>query len=458
MRKPPDLEAMLARATEFVAAERYYDATYKYGAAAKFAPADERVRCGIALGRVGTDYPPTVISEMLAVLRARPGAAYAHGIIGMAMQEMGRWEGALSSYEAMVDADPSETAARAKKAQALLMLGREKEAGEAARELAGMPPSGREYPREAMRLRRIADEAAAGRGFRPQVSDDFVIMPGLRELLDQTAGPDPGGAPDIEGMIVAGAADLEAAAGLAGSAMKTGSADAMIAMGAVLADGGRSGEASACYDRAIAAEPGNMRAHMAKAILVFDGGDAEGAEECMLRAGKARPTGKNSMGTRKVLRQWRESIAAGKGMYPVFGPFRGMRAIGRWTAGRRQGMGAPPAGGGRDAEAARAPWGPGGTAGMFPPGLAEMPDPAPARGVREMYEAGFMYRPGDDPEDVDDDPGDDPEGIGYDPEDADDGLSDQPAYRRPAPGAPKRQRTHRPAQKRRVRLRPGRRL
>ena len=125
MRKPLDPEAMLARAIEFMAQDRHSEAVRKYDAIARIASADERVRCGIALGRVGTDYPPTVISEMLAVLRARPGAAYAHGIIGMAMQEMGRWEGALSSYEAMVDADPSETAARAKKAQALLMLGRE---------------------------------------------------------------------------------------------------------------------------------------------------------------------------------------------------------------------------------------------------------------------------------------------------------------------------------------------
>lgn len=394
-RRKPELHYLLAKAVEIAVARRFSASDSKYSAAAAAAPRDERGRCGLALAHMDMGRPGWVIDDMEAVLRARPGAAYPHGVIGMAMQEAGRWREALASYESMISADPSEASARAKKAQLLLVLGERGAATEAAADLAGTPLSGREYPREAARLRAVSADASVGRPPRFRSDDDAFILPGLRELLDMAVGPEVPGCPDLDGIIAAGATDLGAAAARADRelAARPGSVEALLAKGAVMADAGEAAGAAACYDAALGIEPGNMRAHSAKAVAIHDGGDLEGALECLGSACRARPTGRNSAHTRKILRAWRDRLAAGRPAQPPFGPFMNALAVGRWTATRRLGLG--PAGREQWEEAARSPRQPVGRPAMFPKGLLDGGKPGGrwSPSGRDYVPEGLEYEP-----------------------------------------------------------------
>ena len=441
MRRKTDVEEVLARAIRFVAAARYYEADNKYYVATDLAPQDERGYCGIALARMGSgDSPEHVVKAMNDVLRMRPWAVYPHGIIAMAMQESGRWKGALASYDAMLRADPAEISAHAKKAQILHILGDRKAAAAEAAKCA-KPLTGREYPREAARLRRIARDAKDGRPPSFQADDDLFILPGLRGLLDRALGPvERSAAPDFEEIAAAGA-DPEAAARAVGQELgkDPNSAVALLAKAAVLADGGQAGEAVICCEKAIESGPGNMNAHAAKAVLLFDGGDAGGAASCLESAIHNRPIGKNGTKTRKILRAWLERI---DGPLPPFGPFRGASAVGLWAAGRRDGMGSPPAcePDGKPGDAPRDP------KGLFPPGMADDPGERSEeeRIMRDIklkeYREIEPYRPGGS------DYGD-AKGSGWDEVD----LSAERETK-----APRRQKARR-SEPKRARLRPGRR-
>lgn len=72
--------------------------------------------------------------------------------------------------------------------------------------------------------------------------------------------------------------------------MEPGSADYLLARGALLSETGRAGEAPDCYERMIGSDPGEIVAYHLKCRLLALAGDARGLAECYRAALGAEPS------------------------------------------------------------------------------------------------------------------------------------------------------------------------
>ena len=260
------------------------DAVREYKAVAKQHPRDERALCGIALACVLTGEFVEATKCMRAVLKLQPDAAYPHGIIGAIAQETNDWDAALTCYDSMILADPSEAAPYVRKAQILLHGGRHKECIEAINRCAEAASLDRETPRAVERLHSIIEDVRAGRTPAIKTHDSVVFVPGLRILLDRVVGE---GLPMADGLNVAAislgtsAERVEAIDALGQMLEERGFADAWCAMGELLHLEGRIAESLECYDRAIEIKPGNIDAYSQKLAVLQDIGDLDGIMVCL---------------------------------------------------------------------------------------------------------------------------------------------------------------------------------
>lgn len=366
-----DVDAALRRAQQLIAGGDYPAAMREYRAAEKRSPYDERVLCGKALAFMSDGRTDRAVSCMADASVSNPGAAYPHGVAGAAMHAQGSPGDALECYEMMLSADPGEAAAYVRKAQALADLGMEKESEAAIRACLGASLSGRESHKERKRLRVMGARLARGEPPRFRVSDSATFIPGLWELLDVLFGPekpDPGEESDLQGIGIVGSGDfaghMRAMDGPFGSLL--GPAKALCIKGDLLMDEDRADEASACYDRAIKAEPGDMLAYSHKADMLEDSGDRAGALECLRAARAVAVRGSVNVMVQKDLRGLLDQLEDGQ-EYPESDAMSQAATRGFWAAGRRAGPGAAPA---RQ------------SGGLFPPGLLDGLGGAPGSGRR----------------------------------------------------------------------------
>lgn len=329
------------RARYLVAKNRYDEAMREYEKMLEASPRDERAICGMALASMSRLQIDDVISYMEGILLARPGAAYPHGITGMALHDDGRLDDALACYERMLSADPGEASAYVRKAQILHSQGREQECAEAVAACASAPLSGRESPKEKSRLRELGRRVSGGEppGFR--FEDNGTFLPGLWELLDVLFGPEPPGPEDefdFDGVRLAGRGDYaECMAGLDAIIATRPVPSAWCMKGMLLSGRYRAGEALDCYDGAIEAYPGEILAYASKAELLADGGDEEGAAECVRAALRAKPSNPRAARLQRSLQAVHEYIEH-HGRHPETDSLSRAGELGRWAARRRAGI------------------------------------------------------------------------------------------------------------------------
>lgn len=310
----------------------------EYRAALKLRPGDVRALCGTALVHISRGLPDKVVESMTAVIAAEPRSAYAYGIAGAALHDSGLLDEALESYELAIAIDPGDVCARIRKAQALQGLGRPEESALAVRKCLGARLN-EMSPREERRLRSIAAGAASGAPVL-RSADSEIFIPGLRALLEAAFGPDPGPDPDphseisVEGALRTGEhydACMELADEVLAEFPDSARTWCMKAM--LLSDDDRVGEALACYDRAVEAEPGEALAYSNKADLLADAGDAEGAARCLREALRAAPSGGGSA-RMQDMRALLRMLEAGE-PYPDSRSLGTAAATARWAAQKR---------------------------------------------------------------------------------------------------------------------------
>ena len=335
-------------------------AAAKCAEAVKAAPDDERGYCGMALAlRFAGRYRESAAC-MEELLKIRPGAAYAHGLIGDAAENEGRKEDALASYERMLEIDPDDMAARFKRSIMLGSTGRVKDDKYYWKVL-----HGRQKDALAEKTRRIILSAVL-KTIGGQVShDDVVVMTaGMRQALDVLGGHDAASgflkrayprmdedsAEYARGMLaraseLAGEGRFKEAAAVAEAAIveapdwiearsakvtflaelgryeeavecadeiirvRPGGAYDLCAKGMLLEKAGRPGQAAACYERAAEIEPGYMAARYLKCSLLAASGDARGLAECYRQAMKAEPDGEESAGMKNRMRRERRELS-----------------------------------------------------------------------------------------------------------------------------------------------------
>ena len=355
------------RARGMIAEGDYDGAMREYEAAAKSSPYDERALCGQALAYMSRGQSQKVIECMADASVTNPGAAYPHGIAGMAMHQDGEFGEALTCYGMMLAADPGEAAAYVRKAQALLSMGRARECSDAIKACMSAPLSGRESHRERKRLRIMSARVAEGKLPRFWIDDSATFMPGLRELFGVLFGPEKPG-PDDEADFwsarLVGTDDFARYESMLDAVLEQNpdSARTLCMKGMLLLDENRLDEAAACYDRAIEADPTDMLAYSVKADLLAYLDDREGALDCLRAAGGAPAKDAGNAVFQNDMRDVYEHLKDGQ-PYPEVEVFAAATALGQWAASRRS-HGARP---GRDG-------------GLFPPGLLDGTGEQPGSG------------------------------------------------------------------------------
>ena len=360
-----NVEVLLARAAKMIADGKPRKAMDEYRKAEKQSPRDERVLCGMTLVYVWRGQYGRMFECAEKLLAVRPGAAYAHGIFGMYYDEWGAPDGALKRYDEMLEADPGEASAYARKALDLHYMGREKESSQTIRECLGVAWSGRESPREKRRLREMGRSLEKNGRVAFKAHDSVTFFPGLWEMLDIAFGPDPASSgerePDFEGVRLVGKGDLRECMEWVERTIEARPRSAMpwCIKGLLLVEDGRAAEAITCYERAAEIDPGEMAAYSGKAILLADEGDLKGALECIEAATSREPPNDRCADMQEDLKYVYGRLLE-EGEWPQTKSSQAIGDIVQWAAGRRaKALGERASRGGRAGEP------------LFPPGLVD---------------------------------------------------------------------------------------
>lgn len=373
---PSDIDGALGEAARLAAAGRYSEADALYESVCRASPRDERGLCGRTLALAAIDEPRAAAECMREA--ADLGAPYAHGVLGAVAEESGDLDEALARYGAMIRAEPSEADAYVRKAQILLDCGEEKEAAETLSACAASAALDGE-PKAVERLRRIFQDARAGRPPELKTADSATFVPGLRALLDRAVGSGLPGleGPDVDALNLAGSRErVEALAVterlIAADPLAIGVWCARIVL---LSDEGRAAEALRCCEDVNAGRRGFMPAYALKLALLQDAGDRDGVKECFRAALDAAPMDEGNALEQWRLGEWRDRME--KDPRIRFRAAGLARAV-TWHVARRRAQNYEPgAGPARSSGAQARPAG----GGLFPPGLlGGAPDGAAAAG------------------------------------------------------------------------------
>ena len=379
------------------------NAAAKYAEAVKAAPADERGYCGMALALKFAGRYRESAACMEELLKIRPGAAYAHGLIGDAAENEGRKEDALASYERMLEIDPDDMAARFRREIVMNAGGAENA------ERGGRVLDAEQDDPVAETTRKIMASAVLKTG-GPSSNDSVVMTPGMRQAMDVLfawstedgflgyAYPHMYGGPSSEsrGQMLERANELADAGRFAEAAKAADAAidaypdfadaysakasfltemekyreaaacvdqilrirpddtDDLGVKGMLLEKIGLPAEAAACYDRIIEINPGDMTSRYFKCGLLAATGDARGLAECYRRALEAEPDGEKSAsmqrGMRREYRELSRRAESAGSIEAGFAKFMRRTGVGvepKWGRGYAGGAGSAPPRSGR---------------------------------------------------------------------------------------------------------------
>ena len=349
-----DIEKIIDEANPLLFTD--WDAAIRmYEKALRLEPDSERACCGKALACMFSGRHEDAVACMRDLLRFRPGAAYVHGFMGVALERGDKNREALACYERMLELEPGDVAARFRKERMLHVIYPEKS------NVIGIlsAVSSKTDDPVAVKTQRAIQSAMFGdKDSEPTGEEVVAMMPGLVQMadilfkrgaensfanmLDAYDGPAPDGesAEDLldraakmaDAGMPANALGLVDAAmakdpGLAEAhsvkatylarlgrhaeaaecmeeflRMRPGDTNALCARGMLLEKVGRPAEAAACYEIWIKAQPGHMPARHLMCGLLAASGNAEGLAECYRAALEAEPDGEDDADAQENMR------------------------------------------------------------------------------------------------------------------------------------------------------------
>ena len=177
-RRPPPYEEIMEKANSLLMDDETEKALAEYEKAIKLDPGRERGYCGAALASAIMKKDSDAYARMDELLRAVPGAAYAHGFVGYIMERRGEYDGALAAYDRLLESDPDDVAAIVQKYRALSLAGRKKEGSECIDRAFKIAPAGEV-------VAKLQDAALSIIGLDDRKAGDYSgLPPGPRQVME----------------------------------------------------------------------------------------------------------------------------------------------------------------------------------------------------------------------------------------------------------------------------------